>query len=83
MPACVALPPIFCGSSMMMTGRVAASTSMGRRLPKSSRSENMMSASLEWPPSFIDLLKFCVLMTMTEMSARWANWSISFRRALL
>ena len=64
---------------------MAESTSMGRRLPKSSRSENMMRAVLSPPrPSlFLDAskaLNACMLMTMTEISARLAKESISFKR---
>ena len=67
MPSWVALPPIFCGSSWMMMGRLAAITSMGLRLWKSSRSSNMMRGRLFFAPSFIDVLNACMLMIMQQM----------------
>ncbi len=53
---------------MMTMGRLAAMTSMGLRLPNSSRSVKMMRASLERPPSFMEVLNACMLMTMQQMS---------------
>ena len=47
---------------------LAAMTSMGLRLPNSSRSVKMMRASLERPPSFMEVLNACMLMTMQQMS---------------
>lgn len=79
MPACVALPPIFCGSSRIMIGWLALITSMGRREPKSSRSEKMILASLLRPFSFMDVLNACMLMIITWMSGDWANSSSRFR----
>ena len=83
MPAWVALPPIFCGSSRITMGLLAAITSMGRRLANSSRSEYMMRASLERPPSFMDVLNACMLMTMTLISELAEKRSMSPRRLLL
>ena len=52
---------------------------MGRREPKSSRSEKMILASLLRPFSFMDVLNACMLMIITWMSGDWANSSSRFR----
>ena len=66
----------------MTTGLLAAMTSMGLRLPNSSRSEYMTRASLERPPSFMDALNACMLMIMTLTSELAEKRSISPRREL-
>lgn len=81
MPFWVAPPffPIFWGSSQMTMGRFAAMTSMGLRLPNSSRSSKMMRAALFLAPSFIDALNACMLMTMQLTSLDWEYESSSVR----
>ncbi|MFU0812383.1 MAG: hypothetical protein ACFWTL_12195 [Atopobium sp.] len=83
MPFWVADPflPIFCGSSRITMGRIAAITSMGLRLPKSSRSSKMMREALLLAPSFMELLKACMLMIMQETSVDCAKESSSFSRS--
>ena len=83
MPFWVADPflPIFCGSSKITMGRIAAITSIGFLPPKSSRSSKMMREALFFAPSFMEVLKACMLMIMQETSEDCANESSSFSRS--
>ena len=63
----------------MTMGRLAAMTSMGLRLPNSSRSSKMMRAALFLAPSFIEALNACMLMIMQLMSLDWEYASSSVR----
>ena len=62
-------------------GRIAAITSMGRLLPKSSRSSKMMRDALFFAPSFMEVLKACMLIIMQETSEDCAKESSSFSRS--